>query len=199
MANPVTLRSLSGLPADPAPLRESALVMIDCQNTYRRGVMQLEGVEEALSQARRLLERARALGVPVIHIAHDAGPGSPYDLRAEIGQIADVVAPLGDEPVIVKNYPSSFEKTDLHERLARLGAKNLVLAGFMTHMCVNSTARAAFNHGYRATIVAGATATRALPSPSGGVVPASVVHEAALATLGDLFAVVIGGEGDLGD
>lgn len=199
MAELLTLRSLSGLPGEPAPLRESALVMIDCQNTYRQGVMQLEGVEEALSQARRLLERARALGVPVIHIAHDSGPGTPYDVRAEIGQIADLVAPQGDEPVVTKHYPSSFEKTDLDERLARLGAKNLVLAGFMTHMCVNSTARAAFNHGYRTTVVAGATATRALPSPGGSVVPASVVHEAALASLADLFAVVVGREADLKD
>ena len=194
-----TLRSLTGLPGQPAPLRESVLVMIDCQNTYRRGVMQLEGVEEALAEARRLLDRARALGVPILHVAHDAGPGTPYDVRAEIGQIADIVAPQGDEPLIVKQYPSSFEKTDLGARLSRLGAKNLVLAGFMTHMCVNSTARAAFNLGYQGTVVAGATATRALPSPTGGVVPAQVVHEAALATLADLFAVVVGRERDIAD
>lgn len=50
MTQPATLRSLSGLPAEPAPLRGSALVMVDCQNTYRRGVMQLEGVEPALDR-----------------------------------------------------------------------------------------------------------------------------------------------------
>jgi nicotinamidase-related amidase len=194
-----TLRSLSGLPQAPTALRESALVMIDCQNTYRTGTMQLEGVEEALVEARRLLERARALGAKVLHIAHDAGPGSPYDVRAEIGRIADVVAPAGDEPVIVKAYPSAFEKTDLDAQLRRLGAQNLILCGFMTHVCVNSTARAAFNHGYRTTVVAGATATRALPSPMGGVLPARVVHEAALAALADLFAVVVRHAGDIQD
>ena len=57
--------------------------MIDCQNTYRRGVMQLEGAEDAFAEAARLL--ARASGIPVFHIMHDAGQGSPYDITAEIG------------------------------------------------------------------------------------------------------------------
>ena len=199
MNDPTTLRALVGLPAEPTSLRDSALVMIDCQNTYRRGVMQLEGVEAALDQAARLLARARAVGAPVIHIAHDAGPGSPYDVNAEIGQIADIVAPRAGEPVIVKRFPSSFEQTDLGERLEKLGAKNLILAGFMTHVCVNSTARAAFNRGYRATVVGGATATRALPGPSGRVLPAASVHEVALAALADIFAVVVGGESEIPD
>ena len=43
---------------------------------------------------------------------HDAGQGSPYDVTAEIGQISDEVAPIAGEPVIVKNYPSSFFQTD---------------------------------------------------------------------------------------
>jgi len=96
-----TIRDLAGLPSVPAALSESAVIMIDCQNTYREGVMQLQGVEEALQKAKQLLERARAAGVPVFHIQHDAGVGSPYDITAENGQIADVVAPAGDEPVIV--------------------------------------------------------------------------------------------------
>lgn len=197
MSDITTLRDLVGLPREPSSLRESALVMIDCQNTYRRGVMALEGVEAALEEAARLLARAREAGAPVIHIQHDSGPGSPYDVRAEIGQIADVVAPREGEPVITKHFPSSFEQTDLHERLSKLGAKNLVLAGFMTHMCVNSTARASFNLGYRTTVCASATATRVLPSPLGGIIPAKVVHEAALAALADLFAVVAGKESDI--
>jgi len=197
MTDPTTLRTLVGLPAEPTSQRDSALVMIDCQNTYTRGVMKLENVEAALEEAARLLARARAAGTPIIHIAHDAGPGSPYDVREEIGQIAAIVAPAAGEPVIVKHFPSSFEQTDLHERLQKLGAKNLLLAGFMTHVCVNSTARAAFNHGYRTTVVASATATRALPSPIGGVIAAATVHEAALAALSDLFAVVAGRESDI--
>ena len=58
MSSP-TLRSLLQLPSDPAPLSKSALILIDCQNTYREGIMQLEGVEPALAECSRLLARAR--------------------------------------------------------------------------------------------------------------------------------------------
>lgn len=84
-----TLRALSGLPATPARLSESALVIVDAQNAYRSGVMQLAGVEPALDECARLLARARALKIPVVHIQHDAGPGSPYDPHAESGAIAE--------------------------------------------------------------------------------------------------------------
>lgn len=188
---PKTLRDVSGLGTQAAALRGSALVMIDCQNTYREGVMQLAGVEAALAEARRMLERARAAGVPVFHVRHDAGAGSPYDLSQRIGQISDEVAPRDGEPVITKHYPNSFVQTDLEDRLRASGATDVILAGFMTHMCVNSTARGAFNLGFRPTVVAAATATRDLPDADGGVVSASALQVASLAGLRDLFAVVV--------
>ncbi len=153
--------------------------------------MQLEGVEAALKECAALLKRARDAGTPVIHIQHDDGPGGPYDTKARIGAIADVVAPAAGEKVITKAYPSSFEKTDLDAELKRLGVEDVVIAGFMTHVCVNSTARAAFNHGYRATVVGNATATRALPNPLGGVLSAEAVHNGALTGLADIFAIVV--------
>ncbi len=186
-----TLRQLSGLPAEPAPLSASALIIVDAQNTYREGIMQLTGVEPALDECARLLARARSLGIPVIHIQHDAGPGSPYDIRAENGAIAAKVAPREGEAVVVKNYPNSFVGTDLEERLKAAGVKNLVVVGFMTHMCINSTTRGAFNLGFAVTVPAAATATRPLPAPGGGVVEAATVQAVALAALGDLFAVVV--------
>ncbi len=197
MSDLKTLRDVVGLGNQPSGLAKSALIMIDCQNTYRQGLLALHGVEPALDEARRVLARARSLGIPIFHIQHDAGAGSPYDVRAEIGQIADKVKPETGEPVIVKNYPNSFVKTDLHERLQKLGVQDLVLAGFMTHVCVNSTARGAFNLGYRPTVVASATATRALPSATGGVVSADAMQAASLAALSDLFAVVVSGAADL--
>ncbi|PRC44855.1 cysteine hydrolase, partial [Mycobacterium sp. ITM-2017-0098] len=54
-----TLRSLAGLPLAPVSLSDSVLVLIDCQNTYTRGVMELEGVQPALEEAAALLDRAR--------------------------------------------------------------------------------------------------------------------------------------------
>ena len=154
MASP-TLRELTGMNPNPSPISDSVLVLIDCQQTYREGIMQLVGVEPALQEAAALLKRYREAKRPVIHIMHDAGPGTPYDVNAPIGQIADLVAPIAGETVIVKNYPSAFEKTALDAELKKLGVKNVVYAGFMTHMCVNSTTRASFNHGYANTVVAG--------------------------------------------
>lgn len=186
-----TLRDITGMGHSPTTVGQSALILIDCQNTYRQGIMRLEGVEAALLDCQTLLNRFRDAGRPVIHIQHDAGVGSPYDVTAPIGAISDLVAPRDGEPVVVKAYPSSFEKTNLHDLLQGYGVTDVTLAGFMTHVCVNSTARVAFNHGYRPTVVASATATRSLPNPTGGVMPAQTLHEATLAGLQDIFAVVV--------
>lgn len=199
MASP-TLRTLTGMDPNPSPISDSALVLIDCQQTYREGVMRLEGVEPALKEAATLLKRFREAGRPVVHIMHDAGVGTPYDITAPIGQIADVVAPIEGETIIVKKFPSSFEQTTLDAELKKLGVKDVVYAGFMTHMCVNSTTRASFNHGYANTVVAGATATRSIPNPATGAdVSAAQLQDASLSALGDMFAVVVPHEADVTD
>ncbi|TCK19978.1 cysteine hydrolase family protein [Pseudonocardia endophytica] len=183
-----TLRGLMGLPATPAPLSESALIMVDLQNTYAEGIMKLENVEPALDEAATLLDRARSAGAKIIHIQHDAGEGSPYDVRDRIGAIHDKVAPRDGETIIHKNFPSSFVQTNLQEELGDI--QNLVLAGFMTHMCINSTARSGFSLGYAPTVVAAATATRALPNGNEEV-PAAHVQAASLAALSDLPGIVV--------
>jgi nicotinamidase-related amidase len=197
MTTVTTLRDVTGIGHQPAALSDSALVIIDCQNTYREGVVELVAVEPALAEVGRLLARARKAGVPIFHIMHDAGPGTPYDIRAPIGQISDPVKPIAGEPVIVKSHPNSFWQTDLDERLRALGMQSLVLCGFMTHVCVNSTARGAFNLGYRTTVVGDATATRNLPGIDGGIVPAPMLKAATLAGIRDLFAVVLPAVDDL--
>ncbi|MGB3770463.1 MAG: cysteine hydrolase family protein [Rhodococcus sp. (in: high G+C Gram-positive bacteria)] len=189
MSDNVTLRELTGLTDAPSALGESALIMIDLQNTYTRGVMTLDGVEAAVDAAAELLQRARSSGTPIVHMMHDAGAGSPYDVNDDIGQIVERVAPRGDETVIVKNYPNSFVGTNLEERLRELDRINIILAGFMTHMCVNSTARGAFNLGFSPTVVASTTATRSLPGAGG--VDAAAVQAASLAAIADLFGVVV--------
>jgi nicotinamidase-related amidase len=194
-----TLRELASLPDRPAALAASTLVLIDCQNTYTQGVMELDGVAAALDEVAVLLDRARSAGIPVIHIQHSDGPGSLYDIEGESGAIVTQVAPREGEAVVVKQYPNSFVQTDLDDRLKAIGATNLVLAGFMTHMCVNSTARGAFNLGYAPTVVAAATATRTLPDAAGNAVPAAAMQSASLAALADLFAVVVPGASAIPD
>ncbi|MEI5103776.1 isochorismatase family protein [Streptomyces sp. PmtG] len=191
MTASTTLRDVIGLDNELPRLADTTLVLIDYQQTYRTGVMALEGAEPALAAGARLLAAARAAGAPVIHVVNDGGENTPYDIRAEIGAISPEVAPADGEPVVVKQVPNSFHGTDLEERLRALGAgKDLVLAGFMTHMCVTFTAQGAFNLGYRPTVVAEATATRSLTAPDGTVLPAATLHTAALTTIGDLFGTI---------
>ena len=186
-----TLREITGMGFEYASLKDSALILVDCQNTYRRGVMQLTNVEPAILEAQKLLTIARDLKVPVIHIQHDAGVGTPYDITADIGAISAEVAPENGELVVIKNYPNAFWHTNLEAQLKALGIENIVLAGFMTHMCINSTARGAFNLGFKPTIVASACATRSLTSANGKIIDAQTMHESALAAVRDLFAVVV--------
>ncbi|MET9489009.1 isochorismatase family protein [Nocardia sp. NPDC006630] len=189
-----SLRDVIGLDNQPPRLSESALILIDYQNTYRTGVMALEGAEEALAAGAKLLERARAAGIPVIHILNDGGVDTPYDIRARIGAISDEVAPLPGEAVVIKEFPDSFHATELRKVLQDLNIApggDLLLAGFMTHMCVTFTAQGAFNLGYRPTVVAETTATRALTAPDGSVLPASALQAASLTTITDLFGTVV--------
>lgn len=197
MTTSVTLRELLEIGHTPNKLSESALILIDCQNTYREGVMQLEGVEEALVEAQKLLEKARQAGIPIIHIQHNTGEGTPYDIKAPIGQIADMVKPIDGEPVITKEFPNAFVQTDLEAQLKKVGCNKLVLGGFMTHMCVNSTAHGAFNLGFDVTVVASATATRSLQADQGKTLSAQAVHEGALASTRDLYAAVVDTVDDL--
>ena len=186
-----TLRDITGMGYSSAGLKDSALIMIDCQNTYRQGIMQLTNVEPAIIEAQKLLQLARDLNVPIIHIQHDAGVGSPYDITAEIGAISDEVAPKNGEAVVVKNYPNAFWHTNLEAQLKALGIENVVLAGFMTHVCIDSTARGAFNLGFKPTVVASACASRSLLGPQGKLIEAQTMHDSALAAVRDLFAVVV--------
>ena len=186
-----SLREISGLSTAPVSLAYSTLILIDCQNTYTQGIMELDGVQAALDETAQLLERARAAGIPIIHVQHSGGSGSPYDIDDESGAIVDAVAPHDGEPVVVKSFPNAFVQTDLQQCLETVNASHLLLTGFMTHMCVNSTARGAFNLGYAPTVVASATATRTLAGPDGVPVPADAVQSASLAAVADLFAVVV--------
>ncbi|MFC8012931.1 isochorismatase family protein [Streptomyces cinereoruber] len=192
MTASTTLREVIGLPQEPPRLGESALIMIDFQNTYRAGVMRLDGAEEAVAAGARLLAAARAAGAPVVHVVNDGGEGTPYDIRAEIGAISDEVAPVEGEKVVVKRFPDAFHATDLEEVLKDLGAGgDLILAGFMTHMCVLFTAQGAFNRGHRPTVVAEATATRPLEAPDGTLLSADALAAASLTTVSDLFGTVV--------
>ncbi|MFE1990792.1 cysteine hydrolase family protein [Streptomyces parvulus] len=191
-----TLRQLNSFDETPAKLAGSTLVLVDYQNTYTTGVMELDGWRDALEAGARLLERARREGAKVVHVVNDGGEGTPYDIRAEIGAIHPSVAPLDGEPVVVKKVPNAFVGTDLDRHVDAAGNGDLVIAGFMTHMCVAFTAQGAFLRGNRPTVVADACATRALPV-AGTELDARQVHDSALATIADLYGVVVPSEKEI--
>jgi nicotinamidase-related amidase len=190
MTAPKTLLELAGADLGPPRLGESCLVLIDIQNEYRAGPLALPGAERAIASATRLLARARQGGAAIFHIAHKGRAGGLFDREAARGAIVESLTPRTDEPVIEKALPNAFAGTDLQARLAATGRKNIVLAGFMTHMCVSSTARVALDLAFRTTIAADACATRDLPDGRGGAIPAATIHEVALAELSDRFAII---------
>lgn len=198
MNKPFTLLSLAASQTPAASLSNASIVVIDAQNEYREGSLSLDGVEPALSQIAHLLKRARAAGTPIIHIRHAGAPGKAFDLTEPRGQIAEAAQPAPGESVIDKPLPNSFAKTELHAVLGCTGRNQLIVVGFMTHMCVSSTVRAALDLGYSSTVIAAATATRALPgAASGPIVASAALQQATLAALGDRFATVLGEVGEL--
>lgn len=167
-----------------------ALVIVDIQNDYfPGGAMPLEGSPEAAANAAKLLAAFRTKGLPVVHVQHlSTRPGATFFLPDTKGaEISEAVAPQAGEKKIVKHTPSSFRGTDLQEHLKSVGADQLVIAGMMTHMCIDSTVRAAFDLGYACTLAHDACATRALVL-NGKTIPAAQVHESFLAGINGLFA-----------
>ena len=193
-----TLLDIAGVERDPARLSKSVLVIIDAQREYLDGTLPLFDIDASLQEAKAVLDRAREAGTPVIHVVHNGKPGGAlFDPEGPYVAVADALSPKHGEAVVTKGMPNAFAGTDLEERLSRLGRKDLIVIGYMTHMCVSATVRAALDRGYRTTVVAKATATRDLPDGAGGVVSAQDVQRAALAALADRFATVVPTAGDL--
>jgi len=172
---------------------DTALLVIDIQNDYfPGGAMELEGADAAGAKARAALEKFRKNGNPVIHVRHlSVRPGSTFFLPGTRGaEIHPLVAPQGNETVVEKNFPNSFRGTRLEQTLKESGVKTLVVAGMMTHMCVDATVRHAADLGYKITLLGDACATRA-QSYAGEQVPARQVHAAFLAALNGFYAKVV--------
>jgi len=190
---PRSLLQLTGAPIHPSPLAAAALVIIDAQLEYVSGRLPLAGIDAAVAEARSLLALARRHEVPVFHVVHHARPGAPvFDPNGPNVAIIAALAPQPGEEIVVKRLPNAFAGTSLHQQIQATGRRELILAGFMTHNCVSSSARAALDLGYRTTVVAAATATRDLPDPiSGGTTPAAITQNGTLAALADRIAIVI--------
>src|SRR5262245_28983111 len=135
---PKTLLALAGATPTPARLASAAIVVIDAQLEYVDGLLPLAGVGPALSEIGRLLARGRAAGAPIIHIVHHGGAAGPFAPGTRGADIASPATPAPNEPVLSKRLPNAFASTDLADRLHALKRPEVVLVGFMTHMCVEA-------------------------------------------------------------
>ena len=170
-----------------------ALLIIDIQNDYfPQGKMELVGSDEAAKHAALVQRHFRDEGLPVIHVQHVAlGSTATFFLPDTFGaEIHDSVAPLGDEALVVKSYPNAFRETGLTQLLDDLLVTDLTVVGMMTHMCIDTTVRAASDMGFKVTLVGDACATKDLEF-NGVTVSAASVQAAYLAAIDGSFATVV--------
>ena len=170
----------------------TALLLIDVQVGLDDPRLGRRNNPDAERNMARLLAAWRARGRPVFHVRHmSTEPDSP--LRPELpgNAIKSEVAPQGGELVIQKQVNAAFIGTDLRQHLNQAGIQSLVIVGLTSDHCVSSTARMAGDLGYRAIVVADATAAHEVRSYDGTLHSAETVHELALANLHQEFATIL--------
>ena len=192
-STPATLLELAGGTFDTLDWSNCAIVLIDYQNEYVDGAMPLgQAGANAIANARLLLDKARAQAIPVFHIAHHGEDnGNVFDPLSANVEIIEQLQPHDGETVITKKHPNSFHDTQLQALITAAQKKQIIFAGFMSHMCVSSTARAAFDLGFDSFVCHDACATRDLPSATRETISAEVMHETAMAALQDRFAAMV--------
>ena len=173
-------------------MKTLGMIVIDLQNEYLpTGKLPLSGIEAAADNAAKVIADARAKGIPVFHIRHEfEGDEAPVFVLGSNGvEIQPAVAPIGDEPVIVKNHINSFRETNLKQQLDAPGVGEVVVVGAMSHLFVDACVRAAVDMGYPATVLHDACATLDLEF-NGVSVPAAQVHAAMMAAFEFGYATV---------
>ena len=169
-----------------------ALIIVDVQNDYfAGGTMELVGITAASENCKKLLESFRANGDPIFHIQHLATrEGATFFVPDTNGcEIHPNVTPTNDEAVLLKHFPSAFRGTELEELLKSGGVSEVVICGAMTHMCIDTTTRAAFDLGFKCHVIADACATKDLEF-NGETVKAKDVQNAFMAALSVPFAQI---------
>jgi nicotinamidase-related amidase len=169
-----------------------ALIVVDIQNDYfPGGANQLVGSTEAAAVAVEVKRHFKKSGLPVVMIQHVAiRPGATFFLRGTEGvEIHDSIAVEDGDHLVVKHYPNSFRETNLLELLKSLDVSELTIVGMMTHMCIDTTVRAASDLGFKVELIGNACATKDLEH-AGRKVTAADVHASFLAAIDGSFATV---------
>ena len=170
-------------------LERPALLLIDVQREYftRESPLWIPDGPRVLERLHGLLADARGSDTAVVHVQHHEDAASEiFATGTPMVETMEEVAPAGDEPLVVKHLPGAFDGTNLDALLE--GTKTVVAAGFMTHLCCDTTAREAQARGFDVVFLTDGTATRDLVGPSGRTIPHDVVHETTLAAQADGFS-----------
>lgn len=193
---PASFRQLIGVQPSKASPSDSTLIIIDAQNEYAIGKLTTVDVAKTRQNIAQLLNRYRSdtpskySGKNIVHVVHETSPQAPvFTTNTELAAEFSELQPTHTEKLIHKHYPSSFASTDLHEYLQGLpdGLGNkVVLTGYMAHVCVSTTARAAAERGIDVVLARGAIGDRDIPGIGGNEVTETVLKE-----LGDAFGTVV--------
>lgn len=173
--------------------RKTTLLVIDVQNEYFDGKWPVPDGTTALDQIERAIDASQQANATVVYVQHavlkpERGvfiPGSHgFELHSHLH-------PRTTDSRIVKNYPGSFTKTDLEETLRQRGIDTLVISGYMTHMCCDTTAREGFQRDFRVLFLNDATATRDGQHATLGTIAHRDLHRATLITQASMFSQVL--------
>ena len=173
---------------------KTGLILVDIQNDYfPGGRFELVGIEQASAKAKELLLSFRENHMPTFHIKHiSTRDNATFFLLETVGvEIHDSIKPFAGERMILKHYPNSFRETGLLEELNKDHIERLVICGAMSHMCIDATTRAAFDHGFSCAVIQDACATRNLEF-GGQTIAADQVHGSFMAALGSVYDSVLG-------
>ncbi len=158
----------------------SALIVIDVQRALFETSPPPADADAVLARINALTERARAAGTPVIYVQHEA-PGSALDHGQPGWQLDARLQPADGDIRVRKTTPDSFLRTDLADVLAQAGAKRLVVCGYASEFCVDTTVRRAAALGFPVTLAADAHTTQDKPHAVGAQIRAH--HNATLSSI----------------
>lgn len=171
----------------------TALLLIDIQNDYfEGGRFELVNAQQALANTKIILNQFRKKELPVIHVQHiNLMSNAPFFSPDTEGvKIHKELTPAKGEYWVVKHAPNSFYRTSLLDILKEKNISHLIVCGMMSHMCIDSTVRAARDHNVQITLIDDACATRDLMFDN-EVIPACTVHNAYMAALNGTFAKLV--------
>jgi nicotinamidase-related amidase len=148
-----------------------ALLVIDVQREYFDGALPISYPVGHLEAILQVMDAAAKAQVPTAVIRHhQADPESPiFRLNSEAWQLHPEVARRPYDVLIDKQLPGSFTGTNLEAWLEQVGADTVSIAGYMTHMCCDTTARQAFHRGYQVKFLSDATGTLDIENQAGSV------------------------------